>query len=120
MFSRVVIVISVFALYFAVVTGIGYCVRRHTASSSGFTTGGNLFSPMLIAALMLSEFLGSSVSIDTTQNGFEEGIFAAWSVVALSIGFLLLGSVLVAKYPRTGLNTISAILEVHPRQSQLH
>jgi len=111
MFSRVAIVIGVAAVYFVVVAGIGYSVRRHAASSGGFTTGGKPFSPMLIAALMLSEFIGSSVSIGTAQKGFESGISAAWSLVALSIGFLLLGLVLVGKYRRTGLNTISAILE---------
>lgn len=111
MLSRVTIVISVAVLYFVVVAFIGYSVRRHASSSSGFTTGGKPFPPILIAALMLSEFIGSSVSIGTAQKGFEEGISAAWNLVALSIGFLLLGLLLVGRYRRTGLNTISAILE---------
>ncbi|USU14488.1 sodium:solute symporter family protein [Paraburkholderia fungorum] len=111
MLSRVTIVVGVTALYFAVVAFIGYSVRRQASTSTGFTTGGKPFSPILISALMLSEFIGSSVSIGTAQKGFEEGISAAWNLVALAIGFLLLGLLLVGRYRRTGLNTISAILE---------
>ena len=111
MLSRVTIVIGAAALYFVLVAFIGYSVRRHASSSGGFTTGGKPFSPLLIAALMLSEFIGSSVSIGTAQKGFEDGISAAWNLVALSLGFLLLGLLLVGRYRRTGLNTISAILE---------
>lgn len=111
MLSRVAVIICVTVLYFLVVAFIGYSVRRHASSSSGFTTGGKPFPPILISALMLSEFIGSSVSIGTAQKGFEEGISAAWNLVALSIGFLLLGLLLVGRYRRTGLNTISAILE---------
>lgn len=111
MLSRVAVVICVTVLYFLIVAFIGYSVRRHASSSSGFTTGGRPFPPILIAALMLSEFIGSSVSIGTAQKGFEEGISAAWNLVALSSGFLLLGLLLVGRYRRTGLNTISAILE---------
>ncbi|EKS9916744.1 hypothetical protein BTK97_005586 [Burkholderia multivorans] len=111
MLSRVTIVVGVTALYFALVAFIGYSVRRQASTSSSFTTGGKPFSPILIAALMLSEFIGSSVSIGTAQKGFEEGISAAWNLVALAMGFLLLGLLLVGRYRRTGLNTISAILE---------
>ncbi|WP_297833114.1 sodium:solute symporter family protein, partial [Pseudomonas sp.] len=50
------------------------------------------------------------VSIGTAQKGFESGISAAWNLVALSMGFLLLALVLVKKYRETGLTTISAIL----------
>ena len=111
MLARTTLIIGVTALYFALVAFIGYSVRRHASSSAGFTEGGKAFAPWLIAALMLSEFIGSSVSIGTAQKGFEDGISAAWNLVALSMGFLLLGVLLVGRYRRTKLNTISAILE---------
>lgn len=89
---------------------IGYSVRKHAQSSDDFTGGGRSFPPFLIAALLLSEFIGSSVSIGTAQKGFEAGISAAWNLVALSMGFLLLALILVKKYRETGLTTISSIL----------
>ncbi|MDB6049726.1 MAG: sodium:solute symporter [Pseudomonas sp.] len=108
--TRVVIILGITIAYFVVMSYIGFSVRKHAKSSDGFTGGGRSFPPFLIAALMLSEFIGSSVSIGTAQKGFESGISAAWNLVALSMGFLLLALVLVKKYRETGLTTISGIL----------
>ncbi|WP_213880706.1 sodium:solute symporter family protein [Pseudomonas sp. dw_358] len=108
--TRIIIILCLTAAYFVVMSCIGYGVRKHAKSSEGFTSGGRSFPPFLIAALMLSEFIGSSVSIGTAQKGFESGISAAWNLVALALGFLLLALILARKYRQTGLNTISGIL----------
>lgn len=108
--TRITIILCLTASYFVVMSAIGYAVRKHAKSSEGFTSGGRSFPPFLIGALLLSEFIGSSVSIGTAQKGFEAGVSAAWNLVALSLGFLLLGLVLARKYRETGLNTISGIL----------
>src|SRR5476651_1830433 len=107
---RITIILCLTAGYFVVMSYIGYSVRKHANSSDGFTGGGRSFPPFLIGALLLSEFIGSSVSIGTAQKGFEAGISAAWNLVALAVGFLLLALVLAKKYRDTGLNTISGIL----------
>ncbi|RYE77481.1 MAG: sodium:solute symporter family protein [Oxalobacteraceae bacterium] len=96
--------------YFAVMAYITYNVRRHANSSDGMTGGGRNFPAFLVGALLLSEFIGSSVSIGTAQKGYELGISAAWNLVALAIGFLLLAFVLVRKFKETGQTTISGIL----------
>ncbi|TFW33439.1 sodium:solute symporter family protein [Massilia horti] len=108
--TRLAIIVGVTVAYFGVMTYIGYSVRKHARSSEGMTSGGRNYPAFLIGALLLSEFIGSSVSLGTAQKGFELGISAAWNLVALSIGFLLLALVLVKKYKQVGLNTISAIL----------
>jgi len=108
--TRITIILSLTVAYFVVMTFIGYAVRKHARSSEGFTNGGRSFPAYLIGALLLSEFIGSSVSIGTAQKGFEVGISAAWNLIALALGFLLLAFVLAKKYKETGLNTISAIL----------
>ncbi|MDB6144263.1 MAG: sodium:solute symporter [Pseudomonas sp.] len=108
--TRIIIILGITIAYFVVMSYIGYSVRKHATSSDGFTGGGRSFPPFLIAALLLSEFIGSSVSIGTAQKGFEAGISAAWNLVALSMGFLLLALILVKKYRETGLTTISGIL----------
>lgn len=108
--TRTIIILSLTIGYFAVMSYIGYSVRKHASSSDGFTSGGRSFPPFLIGALLLSEFIGSSVSIGTAQKGFDSGISAAWNLVALALGFLLLALVLAKKYRETGLNTISGIL----------
>jgi len=108
--TRITIILSLTVAYFVVMTLIGYAVRKHARTSEGFTSGGRSFPAYLIGALLLSEFIGSSVSIGTAQKGFEVGISAAWNLVALALGFLLLAFVLAKKYKATGLNTLSAIL----------
>lgn len=108
--SRLFIIAAITIGYFALMTYITYRVRRHANSSEGMTAGGRNYPAFLIGALLLSEFIGSSVSIGTAQMGFKLGISAAWNLVALSIGFLLLAFVLVKKFKDSGQSTISGIL----------
>jgi SSS family solute:Na+ symporter len=108
--TRLIIIVGLTLGYFALMTAITYRVRRHANSSEGMTAGGRNYPAYLIGALLLSEFIGSSVSIGTAQKGFELGISAAWNLVALALGFLLLALVLVRKYKESGQSTISGIL----------
>jgi SSS family solute:Na+ symporter len=108
--NRLIIIGTVMVGYFALMSYITYRVRKHATSSEGMTSGGRNYPAYLIGALLLSEFIGSSVSIGTAQKGFELGISAAWNLVALSLGFLLLGVILVKKYKESGQSTISGIL----------
>lgn len=108
--TRLIIIGAITVGYFALMSWITYSVRRHANSSDGMTAGGRNYPAYLIGALLLSEFIGSSVSIGTAQKGFELGISAAWNLVALSLGFLLLALVLVRKYKESGQSTISGIL----------
>jgi len=108
--TRLMIIVGIVVAYFAVMSWITYSVRKHAKSSDGMTGGGRNFPAYLIGALLLSEFIGSSVSIGTAQQGYEIGISAAWNLVALSLGFLLLALVLVKKFKESGQTTISGIL----------
>lgn len=109
--TKVIIILGTTASYFILMSLIAIAVRKHANSSDSFTTGGKTFPAFLIAALFLSEFIGSSISIGTAQKGFEVGISAVWNLVAIALGFLLLGLFLAKKYRETGINTISGILD---------
>jgi SSS family solute:Na+ symporter len=108
--TRLIIIGAITLGYFALMSYITYRVRKHANSSDGMTSGGRNYPAYLIGALLLSEFIGSSVSIGTAQKGYELGISAAWNLVALSVGFLLLALVLVKKYKESGQSTISGVL----------
>lgn len=108
--SKTIIILAATIFYFIAMSFIAIAVRKHANNSKGFINGGRHFPPFLISALLLSEFIGSSVSIGTAQKGYEIGISAAWNLIALAVGFLLLGILLAKKYRETGLNTISEIL----------
>ena len=109
--SRIIVILAITFSYFIVMSIIAIAVRKYASNSEGFMTGGTQFPAFLIAALFLSEFIGSSVSIGTAQKGYEIGISAAWNLAAIALGFLLLGLILAKKYRETGINTISGILE---------
>lgn len=109
--TKIIIILAITVSYFIIMSLIAVTVRKHASNSEGFTTGGKTFPAFLIAALFLSEFIGSSISIGTAQKGYEVGISAAWNLVAIALGFLLLGLFLAKKYRETGINTISGILD---------
>lgn len=108
--SKTVVILSITVIYFIAIIGIGYLNKKSATGGSSFTNGGKPFPSILIAALIVSEFIGTSVSIGTAQTGFKVGISAAWNLIALGIGFLLLGIFLVKKYRATKNITISGIL----------
>lgn len=100
------------AVTLAYVGGVGLltlAMRRSARSARGFTEGGR-YPAALIGVLMVSEFIGTAVSIGTAQVGYTKGISAAWNVASLAVGFVLLGVVLAPRYKRLGINTISGVL----------
>ena len=105
-----VTVIAITAFYMIAVGVIASFVRRSSNTASGYTEGGRQFPAALIGFLMVSEFIGTAVSVGTAQLSFTKGISAAWNVFALALGFLLFGLVLARKYKQLGLNTISGVL----------
>ena len=68
--NRLIIIGAVVVAYFALMSYITYSVRKHANSSEGMTAGGRKYPAYLIGALLLSEFIGSSVSIGTAQKGY--------------------------------------------------
>lgn len=104
------IVLSITGLYLVVLGLISLLVRRHSRSANSYTDGGGHFPAVLIAFLMLSEFIGTAVSIGTAQTGFQVGVSAAWNLFALASGFILFAWLLARKYKELGNNTISGVL----------
>ncbi|MET0288068.1 MAG: sodium:solute symporter family protein [Pseudoxanthomonas sp.] len=103
-------VFAVTGLYIFGLAAISFLVRRHSRSSSAYTSGGGHFPAVLIGFLMLSEFIGTAVSIGTAQAGYQTGISAAWNLFALALGFVLFAWLLARRYKDLGINTISGVL----------
>src|SRR3546814_853100 len=102
--------IGITLIYMAAVGLIAAYVRRSAITAAGYTEGGRQFPAIIIGFLMVSEFIGTAVSVGTAQLGYSKGISAAWNVFALALGFVLLGLILARKYKELGLNTISGVL----------
>jgi solute:Na+ symporter, SSS family len=107
--------------YLALAIVIGYIaclglltsvVQRSVTTAATFTSGTNGHSsiPAILVGLMLmSEFIGTSVSVGTTQEAYRFGISASWAIIALGAGFLFYAFLLAGKYKASGHNTISAV-----------
>ncbi|WP_025732157.1 sodium:solute symporter family protein [Carnimonas nigrificans] len=107
---RSIIVVSALIVYLLVMLWIGFNAKKHTRSGSAFASGGRSFPAWLIAGMMLSEYIGSSVSIGTAQAGFLSGISAAWALFGFALGFLLFGMIMASRYKSSGHNTVSGVL----------
>lgn len=108
--SRTAIILTIAAVYILVLAAISIGVRKHARTSSNFTTGARVFPSAFIGFLMASEFIGTSATLGTAQRAYEDGVSAAWNIVALTVGFVLFGFLLTRRYKAIGENTISAVL----------
>ncbi|MGH3095795.1 MAG: sodium:solute symporter family protein [Streptosporangiales bacterium] len=109
--SRTAIILIIAAVYVVVLAAISIGVRKYARTSSNFTTGARVFPAAFIGFLMASEFIGTSATLGTAQRAYEDGISAAWNIVALSVGFVLFGFLLSRRYKAIGENTISAVMK---------
>jgi SSS family solute:Na+ symporter len=103
------------AIVIAYMAGIGLLtsvVQRSVTSATSFTSGttGSGVPAILVGLMLMSEFIGTSVSVGTAQEAYVFGISAAWNIIALGAGFLFYACFLAGKYKQSGHNTISGVL----------
>lgn len=106
-------------LALAIVVGYIIClglltsvIQRSVATAATFTSGtsGHSSIPAVLVGLMLlSEAIGTSISVGTTQEAYRVGISASWAIISLGAGFLFYAFFLAGKYKASGHNTISAV-----------
>lgn len=108
--SSLWVVLLIVAAYMVALATISFVVRRSSQTSDSFASGGRVFPSILIGFLLMSEFIGTSATIGTSQKAYSVGISAAWNVVALAIGFVLFSLFLAKKFKSLGENTISGAL----------
>jgi SSS family solute:Na+ symporter len=103
-------VLSLTAVYMVGMGLISYYAKRLTRTATSFTTGGTAYPAVLVGFLLMSEFIGTTASIGTTQAAYKWGISAAWNIAVLGVGFLIYGLLLARKFKELGENTISGAL----------
>jgi len=86
-----VIKILLLLAFFAVMIGVGYAYRRHSANVSGFILGGRNVGPWLTAFAYGTSYFSAVLFIGYAgQFGWKFGISAAW----IGVGNALIGSLL--------------------------
>lgn len=108
-YMREVLIIGSVAGYVLLTSVIALVLRSRT--NMQFMVGGRALPAAVIAVLLMSEFIGAKSTIGTAQEAFEKGMAAGWSVLAASIGFLLLGLFFARHIYRSEQYTISGIVE---------
>jgi SSS family solute:Na+ symporter len=103
-------VISVSIAYMVILSVISFAARRYGRTATSFTTGGATYPAVFIGFMLMSEFIGTTASVGTAQQGYISGISSAWNVAVLGIGFLLYSILLARKFNQSGENTISGAL----------
>ncbi|MEW6767042.1 MAG: sodium:solute symporter family protein [Pseudomonadota bacterium] len=104
------LVIGVSIGYMALLTIVSFIARRYARTANSFTTGGATYPAVFIGFILMSEFIGTTASVGTSQQAYLFGISAAWNVAVLGIGFLLYSFLLARKFNESGENTISGAL----------
>ena len=107
--SRDLIIATAVVIYVAATAVLTVFLRSRT--SKQFMVAGRALPAAVIGILLMSEFIGAKSTVGTAQEAFEHGMAAGWSVLAASIGFLLLGLFFARQIHTSGQHTISGLVE---------
>ena len=102
------IIVAMVVIYIVATSWMSIRLRGKT--SEQFMVAGRSAPAVVIAILLMSEFIGAKSTIGTSQEAFKVGIAASWSVIAASIGFLLFGLFLAKRLYKSGEFTISGFV----------
>jgi SSS family solute:Na+ symporter len=106
---RDVVIAAAVVIYVVATTVLTLLLRSRT--NKQFMVGGRTLSASVVGVLLMSEFIGAKSTVGTAQEAFEHGMAAGWSVLAASIGFLLLGLFFARQIHTSSQHTISGLIE---------
>jgi len=85
-------------------------IRLRSRTSEQFMVAGRSMPAVVVAVLLMSEYIGAKSTIGTSQEAFSVGIAASWSVISAAIGFLLFGLFMAKRLYASGQFTISGFI----------
>ena len=105
-------------IYIAITSWLSVKLRSKT--SGEFMNAAKTMPALIVAVLLMTEFIGAKSTVGTAESAFKYGMAASWSVIAASVGYLLYGLFFVKKLYRSGSFTISgAIAQKYGHSTQL-
>ncbi|QGZ64938.1 sodium:solute symporter family protein [Paraburkholderia acidisoli] len=102
------VIIAMVVVYIVVTAWIS--IRLRSKTTEQFMVAGRSTPAVVIAILLMSEYIGAKSTIGTSQEAFNVGIAASWSVISASIGFLFFGLFMAKRLYRSGEFTISGFI----------
>lgn len=106
---RHAIIVGSVIVYVVATSILAYVLR--SKNNAQFMVGGRTLPAIVVAVLLMSEFIGAKSTVGTAQEAFERGMAASWSVIAAAIGFLLLSLFFARQIYTSKQHTISGIVE---------
>lgn len=102
------IIIAMVVVYIIVTSLLS--IRLRSKNSGEFHVAGRSMPAIVVAILLMSEFIGAKSTVGTSQEAFTVGIAASWSVLAAAIGFLFFGLFMAKRLYSSGEFTISGFI----------
>jgi len=103
--------LTIIAIYFLAIIGIGVWSKRRAGSQNGFFVAHRQGTLPLITGSLIATAIGGSALIVTSKLGFELGLPGAWWLLVGSIGLVLLGMFFARKVRGAALYTLPALVE---------
>ncbi|RQZ58716.1 sodium:solute symporter family protein [Burkholderia sp. Bp9004] len=101
-------IIGMVVVYIVITSVIS--IRLRSRNSEQFMVAGRSMPALVVAILLMSEFIGAKSTVGTSQEAFSAGFAASWSVLAAAIGFLFFGLFMAKRLYASGEFTISGFI----------
>ncbi|MGU2445365.1 sodium:solute symporter family protein [Burkholderia cenocepacia] len=102
------VIVAMVVVYIIITAWIS--IRLRSKTTEQFMVAGRSTPAVVIAILLMSEYIGAKSTIGTSQEAFNVGIAASWSVISASIGFVFFGLFMARRLYRSGEFTISGFI----------
>jgi solute:Na+ symporter, SSS family len=103
--------LTIIAVYFLVIIGIGVWSKRGAGSKNGFFVAHRRGTLPLITGSLVATAVGGSATVGMAGLGFTQGLTGAWWLLAGSIGLVLLGVFFAKKVRGAALYTLPELVE---------
>ncbi|MFO7772541.1 MAG: sodium:solute symporter family protein [Dehalococcoidia bacterium] len=103
--------LTIIAVYFLAIIGIGVWSRRGAGSQNGFFVAHRRGSLPLITGSLIATAAGGSATVGMAGLGFAQGLTGAWWLLVGSIGLVLLGVFFAGKVRSAALYTLPELVE---------
>jgi SSS family solute:Na+ symporter len=102
--------LTIIAVYFLAVIGIGVWSKRRAGSQNGFFVAHRQGTLPLITGSLVATAVGGSALVVTASWGFDQGLTGAWWLLVGSIGLVLLGTFFARKVRGAALYTLPELV----------
>jgi len=103
--------LTIIAVYFLAIIGIGVWSRRRAGSKNGFFVAHRQGTLPLITGSLVATAVGGSATVGMAGLGFKQGLTGAWWLLVGSVGLVLLGVFFAKKVRGAALYTLPELVE---------